>query len=153
LLGSIISQRLSVTYGVHWLAAEHVRGGAAIGYALVGVLTTGFALLTVRTVTGLIHGTFLPRVAATDQAGAAPPPPTGMIASCLRGFEFMNVQREELRRLAEELAEDKVPVVLDDVRRHLGVVRGRSWPPACFGAGEGSTTDVAAGPRVGRGYG
>jgi tellurite resistance protein len=63
----------AVTYGVHWLAAEHVRGGAALGYALVGVLTAGFALLAARTVTGLIHGTFLPRVAAADQAGAARP--------------------------------------------------------------------------------
>jgi hypothetical protein len=62
----------AVTYGVHWLAAEHVRGGTALGYALVGVLTAGFALLAARTVTGLINGTFLPRVAVTGQAGAAP---------------------------------------------------------------------------------
>jgi tellurite resistance protein len=61
----------AVTYGVHWLAAEHVRGGTALGYALVGVLTAGFALLAARTVIGLINGTFLPRVAAADQAGAA----------------------------------------------------------------------------------
>jgi tellurite resistance protein len=58
----------AVTYGVHWLAAEHVRGGAALGYALVGVLTAGFALLAARTVTGLINGTFLPRVPTADQA-------------------------------------------------------------------------------------
>ena len=58
----------AVTYGVHWLAAEHVRSGTALGYALVGVLTAGFALLAARTVTGLIHGTFLPRVPTADQA-------------------------------------------------------------------------------------
>jgi tellurite resistance protein len=58
----------AVTYGVHWLAAEHVRSGAALGYALVGVLTVGFALLAVRTVIGLIDGTFLPRVPAADHA-------------------------------------------------------------------------------------
>lgn len=58
----------AVTYGVHWLAAEHVSGGTALGYALVGLLTTGFALLAARTITGLIHGTFLPRVPAVDQA-------------------------------------------------------------------------------------
>ena len=52
----------AVTFGVHWLAAEHVRDGAAIGYALVGVLTRGIALLAARTVAGLIQGTFLPRV-------------------------------------------------------------------------------------------
>ena len=30
----------AVTY-VHWLAAEHVHSGTALGYALVGVLTAG----------------------------------------------------------------------------------------------------------------
>ena len=58
----------AVTYGVHWLAAEHVSSGAALGYALVSVLTAGFALLAARTVTGLINGTFLPRVPAPAQA-------------------------------------------------------------------------------------
>jgi tellurite resistance protein len=58
----------AVTYGVHWLAAEHVPSGSALGYTLAGLLTAGFALLTVRTVTGLVDGTFLPRVPASDQA-------------------------------------------------------------------------------------
>jgi tellurite resistance protein len=58
----------AVTDGVHWLAAEHVRGGAALGYALVAVLTAGYALLAARTVVGLVNGTFLPRVPAPDQA-------------------------------------------------------------------------------------
>jgi tellurite resistance protein len=58
----------AVTYGVHWLAVEHVRSGTALGYTLLGLLTAGFALLAARTVTGLIHGTFLPRVPAADQA-------------------------------------------------------------------------------------
>jgi tellurite resistance protein len=62
----------AVTLSVHWLAAEHVRGGTALGYVLVGVLTAGFALLAARTVIGLMNGTFLPRVAAADQAGPAP---------------------------------------------------------------------------------
>ncbi len=52
----------AVTFGAHWLAAEHVRGGTGLAYALVGVLTAGFALIAARTVTGLVHGTFLPRV-------------------------------------------------------------------------------------------
>ncbi len=58
----------AVTYGLHWLAAEHVHSSSAIGYALVGVLTAGFALLAARTVVGLIDGTFLPRVPTADQA-------------------------------------------------------------------------------------
>jgi tellurite resistance protein len=58
----------AVTYGVHWLAIEHVHSGTAVGYALVGILTAGFALLAARTITGLIHGTFLPRVPPPDHA-------------------------------------------------------------------------------------
>jgi tellurite resistance protein len=58
----------AVTYAVRWLAAEHVRSGTALAYALVGILTIGFALLGTLTVTGLIHGTFLPRVPTADQA-------------------------------------------------------------------------------------
>jgi len=56
----------------------------------------------------------------------------------------MSVQREDLLRLVGELPEDEVPVVLNDVRRHLRAVRDRSWPPAWFGAGAGRTADVAA---------
>jgi len=61
----------AVTYGVHWLAVEHVRSGSALGYAFVGILTAGFALLAARTITGLIHGTFLPRVPAVDSGAAS----------------------------------------------------------------------------------
>ncbi len=56
----------------------------------------------------------------------------------------MSVQREELIRLVEELPEDEVPIVLDDVRRHLRLVHERPWPPAWFGAAEGRATDTAA---------
>lgn len=56
----------------------------------------------------------------------------------------MSVPREEPLRLVEELPEYEVPIVLDDVRRHLRVVCGQSWPPAWFSSAEGSTDDVAA---------
>lgn len=56
----------------------------------------------------------------------------------------MSVQREELIRLVAELPEDEVPIVLDDVRRHLRLVRSRPWPPAWFGSAEGATDDIAA---------
>lgn len=56
----------------------------------------------------------------------------------------MSVPREELLRLVEELPEDEVPIVLNDVRRHLRVVRGQAWPPAWLSSAEGSTDDVAA---------
>jgi hypothetical protein len=34
-------------------------------------------------------------------------------------------------------------VVLDAVRRHLRAVEKRPWPPAWFGARQGSTPDLA----------
>ena len=54
------------------------------------------------------------------------------------------MQREELLRLVEELPEDEVPIVLDDVRRHLSLVRGRPWPPAWFSSAEAKSADTAA---------
>lgn len=57
---------VAVTLGLHWLAAEHVRGSTILGYILVGVLTAGFVLLAARTIIGLADGTFFPRVAARD---------------------------------------------------------------------------------------
>lgn len=57
--------------------------------------------------------------------------------------EIMSVQREELLRLVEELAEDEVPIVLDDVRRHLRVVRGGSWPPEWFSSAQAKASDTA----------
>ena len=58
--------------------APHVRGGTALGYALGGVLTAGFALLAARTVIGLTRhvlaagrgGCAESTVALTDHAGA-----------------------------------------------------------------------------------
>jgi tellurite resistance protein len=57
----------AVTYGLDWLGVEHLRGDTALGYGLVGPLTAGFALFAARTITGLIHGTFLPRVPTADE--------------------------------------------------------------------------------------
>ena len=57
----------------------------------------------------------------------------------------MSADRDELRRLVEELPEEQVPAALGDVRRHLHPSeRERPWPPAWFGAGKGSRADVAA---------
>jgi hypothetical protein len=55
----------------------------------------------------------------------------------------MGAQPDELLRLVEELPESEVPTVLDDLRSRLRAVKDRSWPPAWFGAGRGST-DAAA---------
>jgi hypothetical protein len=90
-----------------------------------------------------------PQFALKGMALIAAQPSAGTVrtrAGLLRPayIESMSAQREELLRLIEELPDDEVLAVLDDVRRHLSVVRNRPWPPAWFGAGEGRNTDVAA---------
>jgi hypothetical protein len=52
-------------------------------------------------------------------------------------------ERDELRRLVEELTDDQVSLTLADVRHHLRAAR-RPWPPAWFGAATTTRTDVAA---------
>ena len=56
----------------------------------------------------------------------------------------MSAEREELRRLVEQLPDEDVPSVLAEVRRLAVPVSSRSWPPAFFGAGQASRSDVAA---------
>ncbi len=68
---------------------------------------------------------------------------------------FMSDARDELRELVEQLPDDEVPVVLAEVRRHVVPVTTRPWPPAFFGAGEASRSDVAerAEEILGEGFG
>ena len=47
-------------------------------------------------------------------------------------------------RAVRRVSGEEVLAVLDDVRRHLRAVGERPWPPAWFGAGEGSADDIAA---------
>lgn len=54
----------------------------------------------------------------------------------------MESDRDELRRLVEQMPDDEVPAALADLRRHLYPVRDRRWPPAFFGAGRSSRPDV-----------
>lgn len=70
------------------------------------------------------------------------------VTGCRQLFtlEDMSAERDELRRLVEELPDEQVPAALDEVRRHLQPAEhARSWPPAWFGAAKGSRSDVAAG--------
>jgi len=79
----------------------------------------------------------------TEQARALHGAKTRRAGPC-HSHWVMSAQREELLRLVEELPEEEVPAVLDDVRRHLRTVSERPWPPAWFGAGEGSAENIAA---------
>lgn len=55
----------------------------------------------------------------------------------------MSPDREELRRLVDDLPEEQVPAVLDDLRRRLRRAPAGHWPPAWFGAARGRRTDTA----------
>ncbi|WP_123813253.1 hypothetical protein [Myceligenerans xiligouense] len=48
----------------------------------------------------------------------------------------MSTGRNELHDLVDELSDEQLPGALSDLRRHLSVVRGSSWPPAWFGSAE-----------------
>jgi hypothetical protein len=67
----------------------------------------------------------------------------------------MSGERDELRELVERLSEEDVPAALADVRRHLSAAPERRWPPAFFGAGKASRSDVAARSEeiLGEGFG
>jgi hypothetical protein len=55
----------------------------------------------------------------------------------------VSAARDELRRLVEDLPDDRVPVVLADLKRELENPADRSWPPAFFGAAIGKHTDAS----------
>jgi hypothetical protein len=68
----------------------------------------------------------------------------------------VSAEREERRRLVEQLPDEDAPAVLAEVRPHLVTVGERSWPPACFfGAGRAGRSDVAARSEeiLGEGFG
>jgi hypothetical protein len=54
----------------------------------------------------------------------------------------MSAEREELRRLVEELPDEQVAAVLGEARRQLAPHRVSSWPPAWFGAIEADRTGI-----------
>jgi len=55
----------------------------------------------------------------------------------------MSPERDELRRLVDDLPDEQIPAVLDDVRRRLRHASSGPWPPAWFGAGRGRRSDTA----------
>jgi hypothetical protein len=55
----------------------------------------------------------------------------------------MSAERDELRRLVEDLPEDRVSVVLADVKRQLVRTEDRPWPPAWFGMAKGKHADAS----------
>lgn len=58
----------------------------------------------------------------------------------------MSAERDELRRLVQELPEELVPRALVDVWRYVRPGQERQWPPAWFGSIAG---DAARGLALG----
>lgn len=58
----------AVTVGIRWLAAGHVSLQRPLTYALLTLATLGILALGVRTVLGLVRGTFLPPAPAAERA-------------------------------------------------------------------------------------
>jgi hypothetical protein len=56
----------------------------------------------------------------------------------------VSADRDELRRLVDDLPDAQVPAALEDVRRHLASTDGfGAWPPPWFGSASASRSDVA----------
>jgi hypothetical protein len=54
----------------------------------------------------------------------------------------MSADRDELRRLVDQLPDERVPAVLAEARRQLPVSAPGAWPPTWFAAIEASRTDT-----------
>jgi len=67
----------------------------------------------------------------------------------------MSADREELRRLVEELPDERVTAVLAEARRQLIPHGVPAWPPAWFGAIEADRTDIGRNhdDALGEGFG
>jgi hypothetical protein len=55
----------------------------------------------------------------------------------------VSAERDELRRLVEELPDAEVPAAVAELRLRVAPPAGRPWPPPWFGAATGSRTDTA----------
>lgn len=54
----------------------------------------------------------------------------------------MTADRDELRRLVEELPDEQVPAVLAEARRRARPRPVAAWPPPWFGSVESGRTDL-----------
>ena len=54
----------------------------------------------------------------------------------------MSAERDELKRLVEELPDDRVPAVLAEARRQQQPQPAGEWPPAFFGSFASGRTDL-----------
>lgn len=56
----------------------------------------------------------------------------------------MSAERDELRRLVEDLPEAEVPAAVAELRLRAAPPTDRQWPTSWFGAATGARTDTAS---------
>ena len=56
----------------------------------------------------------------------------------------VSAERDELRRLVDELPDAEVSAVVAELRLRTAPSADRAWPPPWFGAASGRRTDTAA---------
>ena len=54
----------------------------------------------------------------------------------------VSAERDELRRLVEQLPDDRVQAVLAEARRQSGSVSAGQWPPSWFGSFASGRSDL-----------
>jgi hypothetical protein len=61
-----------IPVSIRWLVAEQVASRQSLTYGMLMLASLGLAALIVRTVLGLVHGTFLPRSPLPLSSGGGP---------------------------------------------------------------------------------
>ena len=56
----------------------------------------------------------------------------------------VSAERDELRRLVEQLSDDRLPAVLAEARRQSGSVPAGEWPPPWFGSFASGRSDLGS---------
>ena len=59
-------------------------------------------------------------------------------------MDGVSAERDELRRLVEDLPDAEVPAAVAELRLRTARSADRTWPPPWFGAASATRTDTAA---------
>ena len=72
------------------------------------------------------------------------PPAFRLRRVCRATLLGVSAERDELRRLVEQLSDDRVPAVLAEARRQSGSVPAGEWSPAWFGSFASGRSDLGS---------
>ena len=67
------------------------------------------------------------------------------VDACVPGYAVaVSAERDELRRLVEQLSDERVPAVLAEARRQSGEEPVGEWPPPWFGSFASGRSDLGS---------